>query len=130
MRFTTHRARLYACSGLVGVMLAVALGSCESGPMDQSAPVAAVSVTPPSLELTVGHTGQLTGTPRDAAGDPLADRVVTWASDNATVATVSVTGLVAAVSAGTATITATSEGHSGSATITVRPGPVAAVIGT
>jgi len=82
-------------------------------------PVASVSVTPPSLGLTVGQTGQLTATPRDAAGNPLTGRVVTWASDNAAVATVSATGLVTAVSAGTATLTATSEGQSGTAMVTV-----------
>jgi len=73
-------------------------------------PVAAVIVTPPSLGLTVGQTGQLEATPRDANGTQLTDRVVTWASDNVGVATVSTTGLVTAVAAGTATVTARSEG--------------------
>jgi acid phosphatase len=49
----------------------------------------------------------------------LAGRTVTWASSNTTVATVSASGLVTGQVAGTATITATSEGQSGTAAITV-----------
>jgi len=90
-------------------------------------PVAFVSVTPPSLNLNVGQTGQLTASPRDINGTPLTDRVVTWTSSDPAVATVTAAGLVTAVSTGTATITATSEGHSGSATVPVVPVLVASV---
>jgi len=82
-------------------------------------PVATVSVTPGSLELTMGQTGQLTATPLDAGGNALTGREVTWASDNVAVATVNGAGLVTAVSPGTATLTATSEGKTGAATVTV-----------
>jgi len=83
-------------------------------------PVATVSVEPPSLNLVVGDTSRVIATPRDGAGNPLIDRVVTWTSNNPAVATVSGTGLVTAVSPGTATITATSEGQSGGASVTAR----------
>src|ERR1051326_6726103 len=46
-------------------------------------------------------------------------RVVTWSSSLTAVATVSPNGLVTGVAAGSATITAVSEGKSGAATITV-----------
>ena len=81
-------------------------------------PVATVSATPASLSLSVGQTGQLTATPRDSAGNTLAGRVVTWVSSNTVVGTVNSSGLVTAKAAGSATITATSEGQSGSATVT------------
>ena len=68
---------------------------------------------------TVGQTTQATAAVRDAANDELTDRVVSWSSGNPTVATVSSAGLVTAVAAGTATIIATSEGHSGAAAFTV-----------
>ena len=83
------------------------------------APVATVSVSPATANVLIGATVQLTATPKDANGTPLSGRVVTWASDNQAVATVSATGLVTAQAVGTATITATSEGKSGTAAITV-----------
>ena len=93
------------------------------------APVASVDVTPATASLPVGATVQLVATPRDVSGNPLPGRVVTWASSNTTVATVSASGLVTGKVAGTATITATSEGQSGTAAITVTAAgvPVASV---
>jgi len=82
-------------------------------------PVASVTVDPEQGEIVQGGTLQLSATPRSAAGDPLAGRTVTWSSATEAVATVSGTGLVTSVSPGTATISATSEGQSGSATIIV-----------
>ena len=123
--FTMRRARCYAYCGLAGVALTLALGSCgePSGP----APVATVSVAPSTLGLLVSQMRALSATPRDAAGNPLTDRDVTWASDDESVATVSDAGLVTAVSAGIATVTAMSEGQQGSATVTVTLVPVASV---
>src|SRR5205814_2232152 len=48
----------------------------------------------------------------------LSGRTVTWASSNVGVATVSASGLVSGVAAGSAAITATSEGQSATSTIT------------
>src|SRR5205823_1701913 len=90
-------------------------------------PVASVDVTPPSASVQAGQTVQLTGTPRDAGGTPLSGRTVTWSSSTPAVATVSSSGLVSGVTPGSATITATSEGKSGTSTITVTPVPVASV---
>ncbi|MDH4046466.1 MAG: Ig-like domain-containing protein, partial [Gemmatimonadota bacterium] len=73
-------------------------------------PVASVDVTPSTVTLASGTTQQFTATPRDAGGNPLSGRVVTWASNNTAVATVDGTGLVEGVLVGTATITATAEG--------------------
>src|SRR6266498_3244983 len=89
--------------------------------------VASVTVTPPSAVIPQGQTLQLTATPNDAAGTPIAGRAVAWASSNGAVATVNNSGLVSALAAGSATITATSEGQSGSAAVTVTPLPVASV---
>ena len=90
-------------------------------------PVASVAVTPATASVQVGQTVQLTATPQDASGSPLAGRVVTWASSAPGIATVSASGLVTGVAAGTATLTATSEGKSGTATVTVTFAPVASV---
>src|SRR3989442_5257332 len=90
-------------------------------------PVATVDVTPPSASVQAGQTVQLTGTPRDANGAPLSGRTVTWSSSNTSVAAVSNNGPVSGVTPGSATITATSEGKSGTSSITLTTGPVAAV---
>jgi uncharacterized protein YjdB len=90
-------------------------------------PVASVAVSPASASITVGQTVQLAATPKDANGNPLTGRTVTWATSNATVAAVSGNGLVSGAVAGTATITASSEGKSGTAAVTVTVPPVASV---
>ena len=82
-------------------------------------PVAAVTVTPATATLEAGGTLQLTATALDADGNTLSGRVVTWASDNTQVVTVSSLGLATAVAPGSATITATSEGHSAAAILNV-----------
>ena len=84
-------------------------------------PVASVSVTPASATLAPGATQQLTATPKDAIGNALTGRIITWASDNTAAATVSSSGVVSGVAAGAANITATCEGKSGSSTISIVP---------
>src|SRR5204862_1875862 len=90
-----------------------------------NAAVASVTVSPATASVTAGQTAQLTATPKDAGGTPLAGRVVTWGSSNPAVATVNGSGLVTGMAAGSATITATSEGQSGSAALTVTTVPAA-----
>jgi len=84
-----------------------------------TAPIAAVTVSPANGTLTVGNVLQLTAALQDAAGRALLGRAVAWSSSNTGVATVSGTGLVSGVAAGSATITATSEGVRGTAALTV-----------
>lgn len=88
-------------------------------------PVALVTVSPAAAALVVGDTDtvRLTATTRDAANNVLTGRTVTWVSSNANVATVDGNGLVTGRSAGTDTITATSELISGRAVITVTTAP-------
>jgi uncharacterized protein YjdB len=90
-------------------------------------PVASVVVTPANNPLVVGQTAQLTAEPRNAQGQPLVGRAILWTTSEPSVASVSSTGLVTAIAPGNATITATSEGKTGTATITVNPIPVASV---
>ncbi len=96
-----------------------------------SVPVASVTVSPASASVLTGQTVQLTAAPKDASGNPLSGRTVTWSSGNASVATVSSTGLVTGVTAGSATITATSEGQSGTSAVTVvLPNPGDSTLGS
>jgi Big-like domain-containing protein/polysaccharide lyase-like protein len=89
--------------------------------------VASVAVSPASASMSIGSTRQLSAVVRDANGNVLTGRAVTWATDSSAVATVSSGGLVTAAAVGSATITATSEGKSGAATVTVANLPVASV---
>jgi uncharacterized protein YjdB len=82
-------------------------------------PVASVTVTPATASIVVGQTRQLTATLRDAGGNVLTGRAISWTTSASGVATVSNTGLVTAVAVGSATITATSEGVNGTASVTV-----------
>jgi uncharacterized protein YjdB len=82
-------------------------------------PVASVEVVPPSDSVAPGSTVQLTATTRDAKGNALGGRAISWSTSDATIATVDQNGLVSGVSPGLATITATSESKSGSAAIKV-----------
>jgi uncharacterized protein YjdB len=91
-------------------------------------PVASVQVTPAVDTVVVGQTTQLTASPRDSIGTPLPDRALGWTSSNGAVATVSAAGLVVGAQAGTVTMTATSEGKSGTARIVVLARPVSSVI--
>jgi len=85
----------------------------------KSAPVASVTVSPASSNVTAGQTVQLTATLNDGAGKVVTNRPITWASSNSAMATVSGSGLVSAVRAGSPTITATSDGVPGTAAVTV-----------
>ena len=80
------------------------------------APVNTVTLSPTTQTLAAGSTQQLVATLRDANSNVLANRPITWASSSAATGSVSSTGLVSALVPGTFTVTATSEGRSGSLT--------------
>ena len=88
--------------------------------------VASVDIEPRATSLGVGESLALQATAFDAEVSPL-DRSVTWASSPEAQATVSTTGLVLGVTHGSVTITATSEGKSGSLSLAVGD-PAAAVV--
>ena len=87
-------------------------------------PVGTVSVTLGSSTVAPGGGTRATATMRDAFGNVLTGRTVTWGSSNQSVASVSATGAITTSSIGIVTITATSEGKSGLAFLTVsQPAP-------
>ncbi len=83
-----------------------------------------VTVSPSSATIQAGNTVQLSATSKPAGA------TFVWASSNQSVATVSQTGLVTGVAAGTAMVSATASGKSGSSVITVTapPPPGSAVL--
>jgi hypothetical protein len=103
--------------------LVVAAAAC--GDDDGTGPgptVASLTLAPDSASnatVLKSATLQLTPSAVDPAGRPIANPSVSYQTSDQTVATVSATGLVTAVGAGSATITATSGGKEAKATITV-----------
>lgn len=82
--------------------------------------VTSVTVAPSSVSLISGATQQLSATANLSNNTTqIVTSSATWKSSDTTVATVSA-GLVTAVSSGTATITATYGGQTGSSTVTVQ----------
>jgi hypothetical protein len=100
--------------------IGVAVGCSNNGSAGPApTPVARVTVTLANTSLATGQTTQATAVTADSLGAALTGRSVTWSSSAVAVATVSTSGLVTAVAPGSASITATSEGKSGFATVTV-----------
>lgn len=90
-------------------------------------PVATVTVSPAPLNIVAGDSVLVRALLADADGRDAGGRVVTWTTSDATVVTIraafGVYALLNPSKAGTATLTATSEGKSGTATVTVRARP-------
>jgi hypothetical protein len=92
--------------------------------------VATVAVSPASATVDVGGTVALTAVPRNAGGTALSGCAISWSSSAPGTATVSSGGVVTGVAAGTATVTATTQGVSGQSAITVNsagPGTLSVV---
>ena len=91
-------------------------------------PLVSVTISPLAATIPVGARTSLTATLKDSLGDVLSGLAVVWSSSDPAIATVSFSGGVAGVAVGTASVTATSNGIVGRATITVTPATVATVL--
>ncbi|MES2306712.1 MAG: Ig-like domain-containing protein [Gemmatimonadota bacterium] len=131
--WTTDNASVATVSG-AGVVTAVGAGTvtitATSGGKSGTAtitvsipPVASVLMVPDSVVVAPGGAFLFAATPRDAGGIALTGRTIAWSSTNVASATVSGSGLLAALAPSTTTtVTATSEGQVGSAKVwVVRP---------
>jgi alpha-tubulin suppressor-like RCC1 family protein len=104
--------------GLGLTLLACSGGDNVTSPNDTK--VASVVVTPSNLSLlSFGDTATLSATAMNAGGDAISGASFTWASSDENVVTVSSTGEVTAVADGTATVSASTDGVSGSASVGV-----------
>ena len=81
--------------------------------------IAAVEVDPADASVQIRRTLQLRAVLRARDSTPITGREVSWSSSDDEVATVNASGLVTGQGLGQATITATSEGVTGEATVTV-----------
>ena len=100
------------------------VSAAKGGPGGGTIKIKSVNVAPASASIQPGGTIQLTATSK-----PSASATFVWSSNNLSVATVSATGLVTGVAAGTATVSATADGKTGQSVITVTtPPPPGSVI--
>lgn len=107
----------------------LALGCCmlvaacsDDETTDPGASVASVTLTNAPAALAAGVQATITATPRDADGDALTGRTITWTTSNESIVTVSQSGLIEAVAlGGPVDITATSEGKTATVQVSVVP---------
>jgi uncharacterized protein YjdB len=78
-----------------------------------------VQVTPINPTLRMGESRQFAAALRNANGQPITGRPITWSSSNNAIATVSQSGLVQTIAPGQATISATADQITGSSGLTV-----------
>jgi uncharacterized protein YjdB len=110
------------------VFAAVATASLLAGCLDLKPPEACtVTVAPATLTLPINGTAALVGTAFDCAGNSIRGRRLNYSSSNSAVATVTSEGQVIGVGVGSATVSAVTNGKTGSAAVTVTPEVAATV---
>ncbi|MES2180148.1 MAG: Ig-like domain-containing protein [Gemmatimonadota bacterium] len=115
---------------LVLAILATSCGGADQTPTPPVTPVlSSLSVVLSTTSITMGQSTTATATGLDQQGRSIAVASVEWSSSNPSIATVTTSGLVSGVSAGTAVIAASQGAISGSQTIQVTSTlPVASIV--
>jgi serine/threonine protein kinase/alpha-tubulin suppressor-like RCC1 family protein/uncharacterized protein YjdB len=90
-------------------------------------PVARVDIEPAAASVSLGESLTLIAAPKDADGNTLSGRAVTWSSGDRAVAPVSAAGTVTGLREGNAQILVVVDGKRATARVTVTPARVAAV---
>lgn len=99
---------------------AVADGKTATVPVTVTPETAAsITVNPPSVTLRRGDTRQMSYVAFNAARNPISGVTVRWSTSNSSIATVTQTGLVTALVAGTVTVTADANNVFGAAQVIV-----------
>ena len=116
---TGGTATVTAVAPGTATITATSEGRTASATLTVLAPVASVTVVLGSASIASNGTTQATATPKDASGNALSGRTVSYSSSNTAVATVSTSGVVTALTPGTSNISAAVEGQTGVAVVTV-----------
>lgn len=116
----TPQSRRFA--GLLSALVVVSACSSQSAPTAPTlaSTVNAISITPGVAFLDSGTTLRFTAEVRNSDGTQATGLTVVWATNSSAVVQVSPDGTVTALRGGTATVTATAGGYTGSATVNVR----------
>jgi hypothetical protein len=118
------RPNLPALSLALTLSLA-ACGDDGTGPDPIDTPVSDVTMSTSTLVVGTGLTSALTATLTDAGGASLTGRAIAWTSRTPATATVTQTGAISALAAGSTWIVAESEGVRDSTLVTVVDGRIA-----
>jgi len=114
------RKRIGVVATLLAVLACSGDGSTGPGPDPVPVPVTAVTLDRDTATIVPGASVKLTATPT-GSGQTL-NRTISWTSSDNTKATVGTDGTVTGAAPGSASITATAEGISAHATVTVLDG--------
>ena len=108
---------LFLCGWILAVLCLVSCGGDDGLETEMTVKVTSVTLSSTELSMTVGDSHTLTATvsPFNAT-----DKTVSWQSSNSSVASVTSSGVVKGVGAGSATITATAGGKSATCVVTVK----------
>ena len=112
MSVFTHTRRALLTAAAAAILL---ITSC--GKREETARVSSVAVTPSRIEIIEGGSAALSAR---VSPEAASDRAVAWSSSDRSVATVDKAGTVHGLRPGTATVTATAEGKSGTCAVTVK----------
>jgi hypothetical protein len=112
-----------AASGLIG-----AIAACGSGSTGPSGGIAAIVISPDSLSLASGSSGDLSAHARTQSGTSVSPGTIFWSTSDSLVATVNQSGVVVAHQPGVAQIGASADGMSGLARVIVVPPVVKTVV--
>lgn len=111
---------------------AIALAACSGGDKPPTGvvigPVSSVNIAVVTSTMVVGATQQLSAKLYDRNGNLVTTSAVTWSVSPSAVATISQGGLLTAVAAGTARVTATSGSASAFVDVLIHPDPCATPI--
>lgn len=105
----------------VAEIVATAEGNTGRALVTVVASVAALRLSPTVLRVSVGRTSRLQVELLDSSGSQLTGREIAWTTSAPQIAAISVDGEVTGLAPGTAQISASSEGRSNSANVTVSP---------
>jgi len=122
-----------ACARVVLLATSILLTVCGGGGGDKKSTVAGgtatVTVTSPVEQIYEGDTVQLVATARDAAGNVLVGKTVTWSSRDEEFFPVSDTGVLKTWAYGSVIVAAEIDGVSGSLSLTIDPIKVSVTVG-
>ena len=119
-----------ATIGAAAALLAAACRSADepTTPVAPPTATATVRVTPATASVEVGDTVRFTATVTDANGQPVASPAISWSTSQAGQAWAREDGLVTGAGPGTPSVTATSQGATGTATLTVTASPISTLL--